>query len=124
MMSETSRKYQHHPVAFKRTLVEASFEPGVSMAALAREHGVNANQLWSWRKLYKEGRLGLNEVALVAAPAAATLLAVDLAGEAAPPAALKGTASCLEITVGDARLRATGAVNPELLKTAIAALRA
>ncbi len=28
------------------------------MARVAREHGINANQVFSWRKLYREGLLG------------------------------------------------------------------
>ena len=36
-----------------------SLEPGVSVARIAREHGVNANQVFSWRSLYQQGRLGV-----------------------------------------------------------------
>ncbi|KQQ45917.1 hypothetical protein ASF61_19980 [Duganella sp. Leaf126] len=44
---------------FKRALVALSLEPGISVARIAREHGVNANQVFSWRRLYQQGRLGL-----------------------------------------------------------------
>jgi len=44
---------------FKRALVALSLEPGVSVARIAREHGVNANQVFSWRRLYQQGRLGV-----------------------------------------------------------------
>jgi len=30
---------------------------GASVAVIARAHGVNANQVFQWRKLYHEGRL-------------------------------------------------------------------
>ena len=33
-------------------------QPGASIARIAREHGVNANMVHYWRKLYREGRLG------------------------------------------------------------------
>ena len=31
---------------------------GASVARVAREHGINANQVFNWRKLYREGALG------------------------------------------------------------------
>lgn len=51
--------YRQHPLEFKRALVALSLEPGVSVARIAREHGVNANQVFSWRRLYQQGRLGV-----------------------------------------------------------------
>jgi transposase len=41
----------------KRQMVEATLAPGASVARVAREHRVNANQVFAWRKLYKEGLL-------------------------------------------------------------------
>ena len=38
----------------KRRLIEASLQPGVSVAGLALKAGVNANQLRSWIRLYQE----------------------------------------------------------------------
>ena len=45
-------------IAEKRRIVELAMEPGASIARTAREHGVNANMVHYWRKLYREGRLG------------------------------------------------------------------
>lgn len=50
-------RYRHHPIEFKRALVEQSLLPGVSVSRLAREHGVNANQIFNWRKIYQAGGL-------------------------------------------------------------------
>jgi len=41
----------------KRRIVEQTLSSTRSLASLAREHGVNANQLFSWRKLYRCGQL-------------------------------------------------------------------
>ena len=41
----------------RRRIVEESLQPGVSVARLARAHAVNANQIFHWRKLYREGLL-------------------------------------------------------------------
>src|SRR5271165_3254173 len=36
----------------KRRIVAESFEPGASVAAVARRHGVNANLLFTWRRRF------------------------------------------------------------------------
>ncbi|AUT75540.1 IS3 family transposase [Paraburkholderia hospita] len=41
----------------KLTMVRESFEPGKSVSMVARQHGVNPNQLFHWRKLYQDGSL-------------------------------------------------------------------
>ena len=114
-MSGRPGKYQHHPVAFKRQIVQASLEPGVSVAALALKHGLNANQVWAWRKLYKEGRL---------LESAAPLLAVDvIASTTVPPVMRTAAGGTLDITIGAARVSVSGSVDPVMLQVAIAALR-
>lgn len=123
-MAGTGRKYQHHPVARKREIVEATLQAGASVALVAREYGVNANQVWAWRKLYSEGRL---DEATPVAPAATEpppeLLAVDvIESQAVRPAT--APAGKLELVIGGARLSITGTIDPELLTAAIAALRA
>jgi len=42
----------------KRRIVEETLESGASVALVARRHAVNANQVFYWRKKYREGRLG------------------------------------------------------------------
>lgn len=60
VISKNARgRYRQHPLEFKRALVALSLEPGASVARIAREHGVNANQVFSWRRLYQQGRLGV-----------------------------------------------------------------
>jgi transposase len=52
------RRYQRHSLELKRRIVEQTLVPGASVARVAREHGINANQVFNWRKLYREGSLG------------------------------------------------------------------
>lgn len=40
----------------KRELVEACLQPGVSIAKLARDHGINANLLHAWISLHRKAR--------------------------------------------------------------------
>src|SRR5438105_14704501 len=41
----------------RRQIVEETLRPGASVSRVARAHDVNANQVFKWRKLYREGRL-------------------------------------------------------------------
>ena len=38
--------------------MEETLLPGASVSRVARRHDVNANQVFYWRKLYREGQLG------------------------------------------------------------------
>jgi len=42
----------------KRRMVEGTLASGESVAVMARHYGVNANQLFHWRKQYHAGLLG------------------------------------------------------------------
>ena len=52
----------------KRRIAELTFEPGASVALVARAHGVNANQVFKWRRALTRGELS--------EPAATSLLPV------------------------------------------------
>ena len=51
------RRNRLWPEALKREIVAASFEPGASVSVVARRYDVNANQVFGWRKLYRDGVL-------------------------------------------------------------------
>ena len=42
----------------KRGIIAESFEPGATVAGVARKHGINANQLFKWRHREAAGLLG------------------------------------------------------------------
>ena len=44
-------------VAEKRRIVELTLVPGASVALVARAHGVNANQVFKWRREFERGEL-------------------------------------------------------------------
>ena len=49
---------QRRSIAEKRRIVEETLVEGASVAGVARAHGINANQVFGWRRLYQAGRLG------------------------------------------------------------------
>jgi transposase len=47
----------HRSKAEKRRIVEMVLQPGVSVARVAQAEGVNANQVFKWRREYRNGQL-------------------------------------------------------------------
>lgn len=56
--STAGRKRQRRTIEQKRQIVAESLAPGASVARVARAHGVNANQVFLWRRQYQAGQLG------------------------------------------------------------------
>ena len=60
-MEQAERKQPKRSKAERRRVVEETLKPGASVSQVARAHGVNANQVFAWRKLYREARLPVCE---------------------------------------------------------------
>jgi transposase len=53
-------KKRRRTITERRDIVEETLVPGASVARMARRHDVSANQVFYWRKLYREERLGIS----------------------------------------------------------------
>ena len=97
---------------FKTGPVARATAPGASVSAVAREHGINANQLFTWIALArKRGTLG----AASSSTAAMVPVGVSLPAPSAvahPTSSCAPTASALEVELPVARLRFEGAWEP------------
>jgi transposase len=51
-------KHRRRTIQERRSIVEETLLPGASVSRVARRHDVNANQVFYWRKLYREGQFG------------------------------------------------------------------
>ena len=78
-------------VAEKRRIVELTLVPGASVARVAQSEGVNANQVFLWRRSYRNGELQpANSMALLPVvieadgSGSADILSNPDVGEAAP----------------------------------------
>ena len=99
------------------------------MARIARAHGVNANQVFGWRRLYLSGRLGEQKPAMKLLPvrvseslAPATTHAsgeVSTSIEAANPKPVPGT---IHIKLRQAQLRIEGSADAELVRVLLECL--
>jgi transposase len=88
-------------------VVQETFEPGASVARVAQRHAINANQLFLWRKLYREGLLGENS-SLRLLPVSVSEAAVSPAARASgelPPSVSSGT---IHVEIPKGYLRITG----------------
>jgi transposase len=98
--------------------VEETQVPGASVARVARRHDVNANQVFYWRKLYREGRLGISITP--------QFLPVKVAAER-PAETVKGDDSTflsgtMEIKLPRGTLRIAGSVDMVALRTVLECL--
>ena len=50
-------KRRMRPTAERRRVVEETYEVGASVVRVARRNGLNANQVFQWRRLYRDGKL-------------------------------------------------------------------
>jgi transposase len=104
----------------KRRIVEETLEPGASVARVARRHTVNANQVFYWRKKYREGRLGKGR--------SSNLLPVavsDIPSSKSGPvrgASSRCSLGAMEIKLPKGQLRITGSVEAEALRIVLECL--
>lgn len=122
--SAVAAQRQRRSIAEKRRVVEETLVPGTSVARVARAHGVNANQVFYWRKLYQAGRLGGSSTAQllpvgVRRETSSARIAVSETGSSA--ASFSGT---IHLELGDAQVRIEGGADPALLRVLLECLRA
>jgi transposase len=102
----------------RRGIVEETLVPGASVARVARRHDVNANQVFYWRKLFREGRLGISMNP--------QLLPVRVEAERAPEPVKSNirtlSPGTMEIEFPRGTLRIAGSVDVVTLRTAMECL--
>ncbi|WP_162235619.1 IS66-like element accessory protein TnpA, partial [Pseudomonas tremae] len=101
------------PLDFKRQVVEATFQPGASVSLIAREHDVNANLVFRWRHQYQQGLFGAVTQSTTLLPVQVIEAPIDLPQVVQPQA--EGHSE-IAVEVGKAKLRITGAPDPQTLQ--------
>jgi transposase len=115
----TKRRHKRWPEALKREIVAATLAPGASVSVVARQYDVNANQVFSWRRRYREA--GEPPPAPSPTPGLVPVtIARELEDEPAAPAA----SDTIEIEVaGTYRVRVGSSFDPRALKRVLDVLR-
>jgi len=107
----------------RRRVVEETFEVGASVARVALKHGVNANQVFQWRRLYRDGKLG------AAPPSAMKLLPVSVADDeelskSEPVEVGPASSGAIHIELpGEIRISLEGNVDPGVVRAVLKSLR-
>lgn len=113
-------KRRRRSIEEKRRIVEETLEAGASVARVARRHAVNANQVFYWRKKYREGRLGKKQSSKLLPVTLSDISwsKSDRAGCASSPFAV----GSMEIKLAKGTLRVAGIVDVVMLRTTIECL--
>ena len=98
----------------KRRIVEETLEPGASVARVARQHAVNANQVFYWRKKYREGRLGKGRSSNLL-PVAVSDIPWSKSGQVRCVSS-RCSLGAMEIKLPKGQVRITGSVEAEALR--------
>jgi len=113
-------KRQHRSPELKLQIVQESLAAGASVARVARAHGVNANQVFAWRRRYQQGLL------TPANRARPGLLAVRIAEAGARPRGAqsqRALTGMIQVELPKGKLGLTGCVDREALRVVLEALR-
>jgi len=121
-VSVEPRGRKRRPVAEKLAIVQLTMEPGASVAEIARTHGLNANQVFKWRRLFEKGQLSES------GPRSTALLPVTICADAerADPAADVESSSVGAIHIelpGRAMISVESGADPALLRCVLKSLR-
>jgi transposase len=109
--------------AEKRLIVEQALEPGASVARVARAHGLNANVVFNWRRLYSEGKLAVETAQ------AMKLLPVSIEErehvEQLPEEGVTSSCGSIHIELrGKVRISVEGNADPAAIRAVLEVLRA
>ncbi len=118
--SAKQEKRRRRSVEEKRRIVEETLEAGASVARVARRHAVNANQVFYWRKRYREGRLGENQSSKLL-PVTLSDISWGKSGRASGGSSPFAVGT-MEIKLPKGQLRVTGSVEAEALRAVLECL--
>ena len=115
---------QRRSIAEKRRIVEETLIEGASVARLARAHGINANQVFGWRRLYLAGRLGERKPAMKLLPVRVSeSLPAPLPVEHSSADFAKPQPGTIHIELRQAQMRIEGSADAALVRVLLECLR-
>jgi transposase len=116
---------QRRSIAEKRRIVEETLAPGASVARVARAHGVNANQVFGWRRLYLAGRLGEQKPGIKLLPVRVSeSKSAPVVVEHRVPDFSQPQPGTIHIKLRQTQVRIEGNADPALVRVLLECLRA
>jgi transposase len=114
---------QRRSIAEKRRIVEETLVEGASVARVARAHGINANQVFGWRRLYLAGRLGDCKPGMKLLPVRVSEgLPTPLRVERSSADFSQAQPGTIHIELRQAQMRIEGSADPELVRVLLECL--
>jgi transposase len=115
---------QRRSIGDKRRIVEETLVEGASVARVARVHGVNANQVFGWRRLYLAGRLGDSKLGMKLLPVRVSeSVPAPLPMERSSVDFAKLQPSTIHIELRQAKVRIEGSADAALVRVLMECLR-
>jgi transposase len=115
---------QRRSIAEKRRVVEETLAAGASVARVARAHGINANQLFGWRRLYLAGRLGQPRPGIKLLPVRVSESQPAAVAVEPPTDAERPQRGTIYIEFRQAQVRIEGSADAALVRVLLECLRA
>jgi transposase len=105
----------------KQRIIEEALVPGASVAAVARAHGINANMLFSWRKMYRAGLLNESATGVRLLP---VRVREEKEGKPSSTQAQPGRreSSLIEVRLAKAQVRIEGAMDAGVVRAVLESL--
>lgn len=107
----------------RRRIVEETLEAGAYVARVALKYGGNANQVFQWRRLHRDGKLGASSLS------AMKLLPVSVVEDQKPPkaepqGAIRPRCGAIHIELpGEIWISLEGDVDPGVVRAVLKSLR-
>jgi len=116
-------KRQYRSLGEKQRIVGEALAEGASVARVARAHGVNANLVFNWCRLYRAGRLGRRSEAKLLPVRVATDSSTPPSASWPEPGSLQASsAGTIHIQLQHAQVRVESGANPVLLRVLLECL--
>ena len=109
----------------RRQIVEETLKAGASVSQVARAHDVNTNQVFHWRRQYRQGWFdedAKKPTALVPVKLSRAVAPATTERPKSESAAASTPAGSIDIDLGHARVRIEGAADPECVRAALEGL--
>jgi len=107
MDTNKRRRHRSWPESLKREIVAATLTPGSSVSVVARRYDVNVNQVFAWRRHYRDA---------AGEPAGVQLMPVTVMPEHPVGTVPAGTSEVIEIVLNGYRVRVGDGVKASTLR--------
>jgi transposase len=114
------RHYRRYTPEERQRIVAETMQPGVSVASVARRHGMNDNMIFGWRKKFRDQNPRMLPVTVSPEPSAQ----IKIGGATATGRAVARGDTTIEIcTPAGHVIRIGASADPSLVQTVLATLR-